>query len=487
MHRAVRKFRGMLALGVVTLMAATPAWGAGHDELDALLDTSADEAAPLALGDGGAGGGLDGLLAPGDEAPSAGGTGSSGGRGQEPAVTFSGYVKPLVDLEYRFFPDLAAFTKSESNQFRTAGVRTQLSLQGSLGDSAQFFSAVNLDFNEVASEDNTAASQSELGDVRLVEMYVDLFGESTRLRAGSQLVTWGFLDGFEVPTDRLNARDFAFKSNELEDLKLASTGVQFDWRIDSHKLELIYIPVAKVHRLPPTFDALFDDDLSEDNRPGVTTQEGKGAVRWVGSVGPVDYALSYIEGLNPWPDIGQQTVDGETVRFTTYSRYRSPGLDVQINFGGFLAKLAAASFTPDNGDDDHTDPLLQNPWVQVMAGVEFFAGSALVNLSVGSKVVEDFDDDETLFFTNALLNQPRGRTSILAGSFSDSYLTGNALELSVFFTTFWDQNQEHAGFRFRPSMTYNAGDGLSTTFIPSFSEDLGIRTNEVYWEVKYAF
>ncbi len=400
------------------------------------------------------------------------------------SLSFNGYVKPLAVWEHRTFP--AKFPVPDKNRFTTVGARTQLRLQGALRDDAQFFTAVNLDFNEVDRETDTVSEDSGNGKLRMVEAYVDLFGESTRWRLGSQLVTWSFMDGFEVPTDRLNARDFSFKSSELEDLKLASTGAQFSWRFARQKLDLFYIPVGKVNRLPPDFDRVFDQE--ETRGDTIQSADSKYAAQLSGTLARLDYAISYVDGRNPRPDLGEIENPGEDEPefFKRYQRVQSPGLDLQLNLGSVLARLSAVYW--DTEDLDNDDPLLQNDWWQAMIGVEFWLGSALVNFNLGRREVVDHNDDPDLDFENILLGQTAGTTNVVAGIVSDSYLTGNALEVSFLYAYLWnDESGELVALRVRPSISYNFGDGVSLTFIPSYSNEIGIETQEYYSEIKFSF
>ena len=439
------------------------------------------------------GGGLGGLddLESGEQSRESGG--QFEGVDEEEALTlsFNGYVKPLAVWEFREYP--ADIPIGNKDRFTTVGARTQILLQGSLRDKAQFFTAANLDFNEVDQTTDTVSSDSGIANVRMVEAYIDLFGSSTRWRIGSQLVTWGFMDGFEVPTDRLNARDFAYKSSELEDLKLASTGIQYVWNLAAHqRIGLFYIPVGKVNRLSPDFENIFQpapDD--EQGAPTIKSGDSKYALHYSGTVGRVDYALSYVDGTNPVADLGVFDVTGadgntDTAYYKTYHRYSSPGLDLQINFGAFLGRLSAVWV--DTGDVGNRDPLRQNDWQQIMVGAEFWMGSALVNLNAGQKTITDYDDDEDLFFNNVLLGQFAETTNIVAGLFTDSYLPGAALEISFLFSYATDAGSGDAiSANLRPSLTYNLGDGLTVTVIPAYSDFIGITTQSLYLETKLSF
>jgi hypothetical protein len=430
-------------------------------------------------------GGLEGLEggaapspAPGEAAPARPAPAAAAGL----RLSFNGYVKPVAVWEHREFP--ASFGGIEKDRFTTVGARTQLRATGVIKDRAQFFTAVNFDFNEVNQRTDTASSTSEIGALRMVESYVDLFGTSTRWRVGSQIVTWSFMDGFEVPTDRLNARDLGYKSNELEDNKLASTGAEFSWSFGDQRMDLFYIPVPKVNRLAPDFENV----LNQDQTKGLEVRSGDSqyALALSGQFKPIDYQLTYVDGRNPRADLGggEEGTCGIGTCFKSYQRVQSPGLDLQVNLGSVLGRLSAVYWnTQDIGNDD---ALIQNDWWQAMVGIEFWLDSALVQLNAGQKQVLDHQKEPE--FNNILLGQTNKAVDIVAGIVTDQFLAGDALELTFLFAYLWDdETGELVALRIRPSFTYNLADGVALTFIPGFSNEIGIETTEFYVETKFSF
>jgi len=492
-----------------------------NDSLDSLLDQPAAPAQPSQapstpsegseLDDlqGGGGGGLDDLQGGSLEglesrpssppaAPSA--PAASASRAEDPRalrLTVNGYVKPVAVWETRDVPEEFASAGAEDlNRFTTVGARTQIRAQGVIKDVAQFFTAVNFDFNEVNRDDDTISTSSEKGELRMVESYIDLFGEGTRWRIGSQLVTWGFMDGFEVPADRFNARDTGYKSVELEDLKLAETGVEFSWSFGKQRMDWFYVPISKVNRLPPDFERAFIDspvtDDDENTTPPVSGTEvvsnhGKYAVHFSGTFSPVDYQLNYMDALDTRPNLKSVTYpeqDFGPPYAKEYRRTRSPGLDLQFDLGSALLRMSSVYF--DTGDPGNKDPLIQNDWYQIMAGAEFWVGSALMQLNVGRKEVVDWE--ELPFIDSVFLGQPAKSTNIVAGSFNDTFLTGAALELNFLLAYLWNaENGKLVAFRVRPYFAYNVADGVAITLMPSFGNEVGIQTYEIYSEVKFSF
>ena len=149
------------------------------------------------------------------------------------SVTYGGYLKILGywneerysdALWNDYFANYAAFNQpipkaQKINGYNFIGSRMQLKLEGYLGDKARVFTSFNVNFNAAGSLHDTTSDQSssETGDIRQVEAYVEIYQGNTTWKIGSQLVTWGYLEGIEVPTDRVNARDYAYKSTDSDD------------------------------------------------------------------------------------------------------------------------------------------------------------------------------------------------------------------------------------------------------------------------------
>ena len=137
-------------------------------------------------------------------------------------------------------------------------------------------------------------------------------------------------------------------------------------------------------------------------------------------------------------------------------------------------------------DIENDDPLLQNDWWQAMVGIEFWVGSALMQINAGQRQVADWEGDAT--FENLLLGQPNKTVNVVAGTMTDSYFQGDALELSLLYAYLWDnESGELVALRLRPSFTYNFADGIGISFLPSYSNEIGIETVDLYTEVKYSF
>ena len=401
---------------------------------------------------------------------------------QGPSITFGGYAKALAYWTKSSYSDVVwqqlqsmptKPEKQKSDGFSNIGARLQLKMEGYLGDKARLFTAINIDFNDVPSSE--ANEDSKAGKLRLVESFIELYDGNSTWKAGPQIITWGYMEGFEVPTDRVNARDLSYKSTEYEDTKLPSTALQFTHTWDNSQLDLIYIPVGKSTVMPDYTDYFFPGGTENTES---STADSKYATRFSQNNGNLDWAISYVTGMDTQADI--------TSNFARqYNRVSSPGFDFQYNVGGFLAKGSFVKYFTEDKDDD---PLIKNNWSKYILGGEFLAADATFNLYVGQVLVDDFkgetSDQQTY---NALLNQVREQTDFISGHITANFLTGNALSLTIFGARYWDKDHSMVQNNLKVTMKYKIANGLDFQVSPAYFDTLGSKFYDLQTEVKYSF
>jgi hypothetical protein len=407
------------------------------------------------------------------------------------SISFGGYLKTLAywneenyadDLWGRYqklaMAGLPAPEKQKISGFNNVGTRMQLKIEGFLGESARLFSAFNVNYNLAGSLHDTGNSGSEEDntDIRMIESFVELYEGSRTWKVGSQIATWGYMEGMEVPTDRLNARDQSYKSTEYEDSKLPSAGVLIVQNLGDHQFEVMYIPVSKQNKSSEFTDYLYTGvDEEPDNKPN----NGKWATRLAGTLGNLDAGLSYIEGLDNAPDLNASG-DGKA-----YRHVKSPGFDLQYNFSSFLGKLSCAWYLTE--DTLGNDPMVKNNWGKYALGGEFSIGGSTINIYAGQTLVENFKDDEIAEQTNFLLGQIRERTDFISGHINADFLTGNALNLVLMAAGYWDEDGESVQTVAKATLKYKIADGLEVLFSPMYSDFMENIFTDVQTEVKYSF
>ena len=425
------------------------------------------------------------------------------------SVSFGGYVKALAywnqekysDLMWEGFEfnkvlGLSAPSKQEMSGYNNLGSRLQLKVEGFLSDRARLFSAVTIDFNgatAIHDRDEDVSDQTQSGSVRVVESFIEIYEGSRTWKIGSQIVTWGYMEGMEVPTDRVNARDYSYKSTEYEDSKLPSTGLLLTQTIGGSRLELMVIPVARVNTSSQFMDYFF---ANEEERSEHTTENGKYAARFSSSLGNLDYALSYVDGIDPQPDVKDEIVDTPKVNPLTmtnktiqpkkhYNRVQSPGLDLQYNFGSWLAKASAASYVTEDASGDCPD--IKNNWSKVVVGVEVTFFDSTINLHVGQTSVENYPEDETLQRKSFYMGQIREQLNFVSGHLVAHFLPGDALNLVLMAASYQDKEGETIQTNTRASFKYKIADGLEVLIGAANTNVLETVLNDFQAEVKYAF
>ncbi|MCP4754966.1 MAG: hypothetical protein GY866_29160 [Proteobacteria bacterium] len=439
------------------------------------------------------------------------------------SVDFSGYVKAMAywkqtnyarELWAQFQRKKAGGFPAPDEQkeegYNYTGVRTQLKLEAYLGEKARLFSAFNLDFNETGQADSDGYPstveenrESRLETIRMVEAFIELYEGSRTWKVGTQLVTWSYMEGFETPTDRLNARDQTYPSSEYEDTKLPSTGILLTQGLGDNTLEVVYVPVGKVSLNPIFTDYLYTGGqrLRES-----TPEHSKWAGRFTGSFYKLDYAASYVDGTDLQADASLLDASGNVMvhdpsagplqlaaalgtydrPVRTYHRTRSPGLDLHYNCGSWIPKAAFVYYLTE--DEDGDDPFIKNHWSQYMIGGEFKVGSATLNLYAGQTRVEDYKEETLLDLqTNYLNGQKRKRTDFVSGYVDADFLTGNALKLNLMFANYWDEDGEQVESKLKATFKYKIADGLEIYLAPSYFEIDGTEITDLQTEVKYSF
>lgn len=412
------------------------------------------------------------------------------------SLQINGYVKPLVYWGSQKFSDAAwktindyrtngitiPYAAQSSSQFSNVGTRMQLRMEGYVDDVARVYTAFNLDYNEVASSQNST---------HLVESYVEFFLNNGNLKVGNQLVTWGYMEGLEVPTDRISAFDYEYASTEYEDSKQASTGVRYQYTLgDFSGLDLIVIPVSKVHNITADQDYFYSE--KQDVFPTKDSSNMKTGLRYFNTIGDLDFALSYVEGIDPALDAkllhNQTDAQGNSndALQRSYNREKSPGLDLQYNFGSMLGKLAyAAHYT---SDKDGSDAAIKNSWHHLAIGAEFNVGSSIVNLYGGTKIVENIDaSTNDRITTNLLMGQAYPQVNFLSGHATANFLTGDALSTTILFAAYWNGAGKVVQYVLRPALTYKLADTLKAQFSPSFIDVNDTAYQALQFEVQYVF
>jgi hypothetical protein len=252
-------------------------------------------------------------------------------------------------------------------------------------------------------------------------------------------------------------------------------------------LDLVLISEANVNDITP------DQDYYYIEKPDIEAQSKlKYGIRYFTTIGNLDLALSYVDGVDPRLDAAllHNQIDmfgnSNDALQRSYHRERSPGVDLQYNFGSYLGKLAYAGHYTE--DSNGSDASIKNSWHHLAIGTEFNIGSNIINLYTGTKIVEDFDDsNDDRKTTNLLMGQSYSQINFVSGHVSANFLTGNALSTTILFAGYWNPKGEMIQYMVRPTLGYKLIDSLQVMFSPSFLDVNDTSYQSLQLELKYSF
>ncbi len=385
---------------------------------------------------------------------------------KENKFNINGYVKVnmyfLKGKDYLSSQGYASPNKVKNSKIGTV---SQLRFEGDISGKAHFFTAFNLEYNQIEANDNNENPELK---PRIVEAYIDLYFDWLNIRAGQQLITWGKTDGFDVPTDRISPRDFTYLSSEYEDLKLAVPAMQLSAFFSNQKLELIWIP---------TFQANIYPSVSgiTENRKESYLENSEAAIQLSGTLGKFDYAVSYFYGWD-------RNFDFASVNQLEYNRMHSPGLDFSFPVSDILIKGSGALFYTKDWDGD--DLNIKNSYATYILGMEYIKGSSSVGIQVGQKYIINYKNANE---QNILLGQEDDVQNIVTGTINLNFFPGDALNFKTLFTGNFNNKGENWAYAIQPVITYKVTDGVNVVLGASFIRQSGTKRSNYLFETKYSF
>jgi hypothetical protein len=218
------------------------------------------------------------------------------------------------------------------------------------------------------------ALRGPLGDSdatgELREAFVDTRFGRFDLRVGRQIFAWGRADGVN-PTDNLTGEDLTLLAPDDDDRRLGTTAVRASYYLGDVSVSGLWLPEFRGHRFPLPAPPPGMDFVREVREwPG-----DQWAVRVEQTGRAVDWAVSYFDGRDLFPDLGPddpadardagQTRGVAGVRLS-HHRVRVAGADMAANVGRFALRAEAAYV--DTEDPTGADPFTKNPFVFVVVG-----------------------------------------------------------------------------------------------------------------------
>ena len=221
---------------------------------------------------------------------------------------------------------------------------------------------------------------------RVRELYWRYGAGPLDVKLGRQLVIWGRADGIN-PTDKLAPRDFTLLAPEDSAQRHGNEAVQLALDTGSGSVTALWFPHAASNTLPLK---AIPDVRYETGKP----RQSQWALKWDATGEGIDGSLSYVDGVDPMPDLelGALDANGITVAVANH-RMRMLGADLSIGSGKLVWRAEAAwTRTDSQGPDDFTRKKNQFAFV---GGPELgFGESSTVGLQATYQRVLQFRDPD---------------------------------------------------------------------------------------------
>ena len=323
--------------------------------------------------------------------------------------------------------------------------------------------AANLDGKLAARASNSSIDKGGKTRGLLVEGYATFHFESADLRIGKQIVAWGRADGIN-PTDNLTPRDFAVMLPFEDDQRLGTPSVKLDsFLSQEHTLTLFATPYFEPSKIPlPT-----DGPGVVQVKPARSVSNTQLGLR-LNKVGEgFDWSASYFRGFSLLPSI--RAVRGSPSGQVTelrYDRITVLGADFARNLGRFGVRGEVAYM--DTRDDEGVDPLVRNPQLFWIVGVDrTFLDNLNVNVQYFQRRIRHFHDPDAgadpngrrLAIQNAVLGGQRDRVSDGVTFRVSNKWFNDTLEAEVFAVVNFTRNDAFV----RPLLTYSFSDHWKAT------------------------
>jgi hypothetical protein len=197
------------------------------------------------------------------------------------------------------------------------------------------------------------------------EAFLDIYFETSDLRLGKQIITWGKADAFN-PTDNVNPTDY---SNLLDDEDIGVVAANYSYYWKDWGLQLVGVPGFTPTRLPPrgTRFSLIPPDsplpVEDPDLPPNTIENSQVGARLKTTYRGWDFSASYYDGIKdiPSPIFGFSKMFIPFPPFAlsipstivpAYNRFRAFGGDFATTFDKWGLHGEAAQFIFDGDTQD---------------------------------------------------------------------------------------------------------------------------------------
>lgn len=271
------------------------------------------------------------------------------------------------------------------------------------------------------------------------ELYINWFGDSFDLRIGLQKILWGKADGVFI-SDQVSPVDMsAFLTKDIEELRLAVSGISWNYYLGAHQLEAVWLPVFTPSILPDA-DSIWavaapfpiQPEFKEAELPQASLWNAEYFLQysWLGSL--ADFQLS---GGWFWNDAPIATVVDKTFTpgvgitgITVQPEYYQVGLVAaasSFSLGPFILK-GEASYTMNQryqaALNSSPEGYLEKDTLQYLAGTDISFLGTTVSIQWIQDMILDYESgiqrDELLNTASCIIQRSFLRETIKAEIFS---------------------------------------------------------------------
>ena len=204
--------------------------------------------------------------------------------------------------------------------------------------------------------------QSDVSEMDLRELYVDLFAGPAGFRFGKMISPWG--KGSMInPSDKITPLDPTVRSPQEDDMKLGFWGLQTHMNMGPlMKLTATWKPVFQssvllIDPVPmPDYVYFLDSDF-----PGLELKEGSYGLNFDLHAPVVDLSLYWFDGYMHWPGIAFHSfeVDGPDMEPRALNLYekaykiKSLGMDLSLPLGSWIMRVEGSWQQSAGSHSDH--------------------------------------------------------------------------------------------------------------------------------------
>lgn len=333
-------------------------------------------------------------------------------------------------------------------------------------------------------------------NLAFTQAYMDLYFDKFDVRLGKQQIIWGKSDGVFI-TDVVTPKDLSeFLLRDFDEIRMGITALKVNYFMGQKTLEWVWVPTFTPTTLPaagtiwdarPTFPVPVTWDLS-GNTVSANLENSETFLRLASLGSRLDYTVmaGYMWDDDPTPHLIRQ-IDPVTHQLTgltvtpQHHRLSVFGGGFSTGISGMVLRGEAAYYQGKylvTNDPADMDGVTERDYLHYLVGWDFSLGGANLSTQFMQQFIPDHDPNlNQAEFTNT--------ATFLANHtfFRETLIT----QLFVYY------GLEEGDALWRPSVTYDLGDGISLLLGANwFTGSAGVfgqfdANDMAYVKVKYSF